>query len=37
MIPNDRLEKMLDEASQLCRIFGQSLVTAKGEGDEPKS
>jgi len=30
MLPETRLGDLLDEASQLCRIIGQSIVTTKG-------
>src|SRR5437868_13852479 len=30
LLPGARLADLLDEAEQLCKIFGQSTVTAKG-------
>jgi four helix bundle protein len=29
LLPDGRMSELLDEASQLCRILGQSIVTAK--------
>jgi four helix bundle protein len=29
LLPDARMSELLDEASQLCRILGQSIVTAK--------
>src|ERR1700693_587629 len=36
LLPSTRLGELLDEASQLCNIFGQSTVTAKGITTEPE-
>jgi len=30
LLPEQRLSELQDEAEQLCNIFGQSVVTAKG-------
>jgi four helix bundle protein len=30
MLPEAKLGELIDEANQLCNIFGQSVVTAKG-------
>jgi four helix bundle protein len=32
LLPDGRMAELLDEASQLCRILGQSIVTAKDNG-----
>jgi len=29
LLPDGRMAELLDEASQLCRIIGQSIITAK--------
>jgi four helix bundle protein len=31
LLPEQRLAELLDEATQLCNIIGQSVVTAKGK------
>jgi four helix bundle protein len=31
LLPDHRLADLLDEATQLCNILGQSVVTAKGK------
>jgi four helix bundle protein len=30
LFPGDKLNDLIDEANQLCNIFGKSIVTAKG-------
>lgn len=36
LIPEQRLEPLLDECSQLCKIIAKSLVTAKSNQSRPK-
>src|SRR5690242_48164 len=35
MLPEGRLESLLDEADQLCRIIGSSVATARGRSKKP--
>jgi four helix bundle protein len=37
LLPAARLDELLDEANQLCNIFGQSTVTAKGIRSDPET
>jgi four helix bundle protein len=37
LLPAPRLGELLDEASQLCNILGESTVTAKGIQPEPEA
>jgi four helix bundle protein len=34
LLPEARMAGLLDEATQLCNIIGQSVATAKGKGDD---
>jgi four helix bundle protein len=36
LLPEQRLEPLLDEADQLRKIIGQSINTAKGNGGPPR-
>ena len=36
LLPQQRLELLLDEADQLCKIIGQSINTAKNKSEGPR-
>src|SRR6266481_3661395 len=36
LLPAKRVEAILDECDQLCRIFGKSVSTAKGKKRKPR-
>lgn len=35
LLPASKMNDLIDEANQLCNIFGQSIVTAKGVKGKP--
>lgn len=37
LLPQARMEALIDEAEQLCRILGKSVLTAKSRGKDRKS